>query len=381
MASARCRTLRRRRSRRWCRVAPRRRERASSRAPSRRALSEITISSMPSSATACSNTMAPPRRMSARAGSTPGSLRRSATVSARLRSVTTRRISLSVSTKLLKVRGAGPPRRAWAMAATVSAVPDEAMATPKPQRSTSRTMGARAERTCRRQASTAPGWRRSPLKKRRVRRMAPSLRLPAARVSPRSPTRISVLPPPMSMSTRRWSNTGTACRTPRWMSRASSTPEITSTSMPASSRTRSRNSLAFSASRTALGGHGVDVGVVDLGEPNQLDQRVHAAIDGVGSEHLHVARARAETDHDLLPGDHLERRTRPGRTAVDLADPGDDHVERVGADVDGREGAFAHAITLAAGRRRAPPGGPPRPRMRRTGVRAGGWCARWVPTR
>ena len=126
------------------------------------------------------------------------------------------------------------------------------MATSKPNRSTSRTIGASAERTWRRQLSTAPGWRRSPRKKRRLRRMAPSLRLPAARVSPFSPTRISVLPPPMSISTRRWSNTGTAWSTPRWMRRASSTPEMTSTSTPASSRARSRNSWAFSASRTAL---------------------------------------------------------------------------------------------------------------------------------
>ncbi len=36
------------------------------------------------------------------------------------------------------------------------------------------------------------------------------------------------------------------------MRRASSTPEMTSTSTPASSRARSMNSSAFSASRTAL---------------------------------------------------------------------------------------------------------------------------------
>ena len=41
--------------------------------------------------------------------------------------------------------------------------------------------------------------------------------------------------PPMSTSTRRRSKTGTACSTPRWIRRASSTPEMTSTSTPASS--------------------------------------------------------------------------------------------------------------------------------------------------
>ena len=61
-----------------------------------------------------------------------------------------------------------------------------------------------------------------------------------------------MLPPPMSMRRRRRSNTGTACSTPRWMRRASSTPETTSTSTPASSRARRTNSSRFSASRTAL---------------------------------------------------------------------------------------------------------------------------------
>ena len=62
----------------------------------------------------------------------------------------------------------------------------------------------------------------------------------------------SVLPPPMSTTSTCWSKTGTAWRTPRWISRASSTPEITSTPMLALTRAASRKSSRFSASRTAL---------------------------------------------------------------------------------------------------------------------------------
>ena len=62
----------------------------------------------------------------------------------------------------------------------------------------------------------------------------------------------SVLPPPMSHSSSRRSKTGSDCRMPRWMRRASSMPETTSISTPASSRARRTNSSLFSASRTAL---------------------------------------------------------------------------------------------------------------------------------
>src|SRR5437764_846652 len=82
--------------------------------------------------------------------------------------------------------------------------------------------------------------------------MAPTLRLRAASMSPPRPTMNSVLPPPMSTTSTCWSNTGTAWSTPRWMSRASSTPEITSTPTLALTRAASRNSSRFSASRTAL---------------------------------------------------------------------------------------------------------------------------------
>ena len=133
-----------------------------------------------------------------------------------------------------------------------SIVPDDPTATSNPSRRTRRVIGARTLRTCRAQASTAPGCSTSERKNRSVRRMAPSLSDPTASTWRRSPTNTSVEPPPMSISTRRLSNTGTACSTPRWMRRASSAPVMTSTSTPASSRARARNSPAFAASRTAL---------------------------------------------------------------------------------------------------------------------------------
>ena len=104
-------------------------------------------------------------------------------------------------------------------------VPDEPTATSTSRRRTS--LGERRQRLPDVAAGTRRrrrGARRSPSKNRRVRRMAPSFSDRAASTSPRSPTSSSVLPPPMSHSSRRRSNTGTACSTPRWMSRASSTP-------------------------------------------------------------------------------------------------------------------------------------------------------------
>ncbi len=55
----------------------------------------------------------------------------------------------------------------------------------------------------------------------------------------------------MSTMMRRRSKTGTAWRTPRWMRRASSTPEMTSISTPPAPRAASRNSSALVASRVA----------------------------------------------------------------------------------------------------------------------------------
>ena len=56
----------------------------------------------------------------------------------------------------------------------------------------------------------------------------------------------------MSITIERVSMSGIACMTPKWMSRASSTPEMTSTTMDASLSARSIKTSAFLASRTAL---------------------------------------------------------------------------------------------------------------------------------
>ena len=160
---------------------------------------------------------------------------------------------------------------------------------------------------------------------------------------PRWPTSSSVLPPPMSHSRRRWSNTGTAWSTPRWMRRASSTPEMTFTLTRASSQARSISTSRFSASRTAEVATAVIGRVVDLGDLAEPVEGRDGAVDGVGAELPHVAGARAEPHHLLLALEDLE--AGPG---VAGGHPGDHAVERVGADVDGGEGLACD------GRRRGP---------------------------
>ena len=84
-----------------------------------------------------------------------------------------------------------------------------------------------------------------------VSRTAPSPTLHMAfGVSP-SAEATSVEPPPMSMQSERALG-GFPQSTPRVMRRASSTPEMTSSRSPASSRARRTISSRFFASRTAL---------------------------------------------------------------------------------------------------------------------------------
>ena len=168
-----------------------------------------------------------------------------------------------------------------------------------------------------------------PGKNRSVRRTAPSLKLRAASVSPRSPTSTSVEPPPMSTRMSRWSKTGTACSTPRWMSLASSSPEITSMSTFASRRARVRNTSALSRLAHRAGGDGADRCAVRCGDALHAAQRRDAAVHGVGRELLHVAAAVAEADRLLLASDDLE--------AV-VEQSGDDEMEAVGADVERGQG-------------------------------------------
>ena len=62
----------------------------------------------------------------------------------------------------------------------------------------------------------------------------------------------SVEPPPTSTRSARLSERPSLRTTASWMRRASSTPSITSSSMPASRRARSTRVAPFAASRTAL---------------------------------------------------------------------------------------------------------------------------------
>ena len=116
----------------------------------------------------------------------------------------------------------------------------------------SRRNGAMKDWMWRRQAFTAPGLTTPPGKNRSVRRMWPSFRLRARAGSVPAPAITSVDPPPMSIT--RWGRPamGTALMAPRWIRRASSTPDTTSTATPASVRARRRKSAALAASRTAL---------------------------------------------------------------------------------------------------------------------------------
>ena len=79
------------------------------------------------------------------------------------------------------------------------------------------------------------------------------------------------------------------------------------------------------------GGHGTQLGVEAVGDPLHPRQAGQATIEGLGGEHLHVPATGAEA-HDLtFAGQRLET------VATDWA--GDDEVDAVRPDVDGRQGA------------------------------------------
>ena len=171
------------------------------------------------------------------------------------------------------------------------------------------------------------------------------------------PMSSSVLPPPMSHSSNRRSYTGSDWRMPRWMRRASSMPETTSISTPASSRARRTNSSLFSRLPHRAGGHRPHRRARDVGHPLQAAQGVDAPLDGGRRQDLHVTAARAKAHDVLLAGDDLE--------AGVADDAGHHEVERVGADVDGGQGgrrrghgssdpARRHAVDDALAERRDP---------------------------
>ena len=84
--------------------------------------------------------------------------------------------------------------------------------------------------------------------------------------------------------------------------------------------------VARFARRAGGGGENL-VDAVRFGEPLELRERLQRRVHRFGRQCLAVETAGPESDHHLLAIDDLEREIR--------ADPDDDHVDRVGPDVDG----------------------------------------------
>ena len=106
--------------------------------------------------------------------------------------------------------------------------------------------------------------------------------------------------------------------------------------MPVCRSTSAMKSPPLSASRVALVARGDDlVDLVRLGEAPELGQRLERGGHRGRRQAAAVEAAGAEPDHVLFAVDDLERQIRP--------DLHHDHVDRVGADVDGGD---AHAGRL-----------------------------------
>jgi hypothetical protein len=85
--------------------------------------------------------------------------------------------------------------------------------------------------------------------------------------------------------------------------------------------------LAVRCLAYGAGCDGDDARVVAVGDLAEAPERLDAAIDRGGIHLGHVARPVPEPDRLLLPGQHVE--------AAVVPEPGDDEMDRVGADVDG----------------------------------------------
>ena len=277
--------------------------------------------------------------MSARPASSPGSSARASGVGAAMSSATRSSSCAAVRVRLLTDRGRVPVARIAAISASVAMVPDEPDRHLHVQpRGPPDANGAIVERTWRRQASTAPGCVCRPSKKRRVRRIAPSFSERDASTSPRRPTSSSVLPPPMSQSRRRRSYTGTAWSTPRWMRRASSTPEITLTWTRASSHARSISTSRFSASRTA----DVATAVIGASWTSATCRNRSSASTARSMASAVSSRMSPALDPSRTISFSRSRISKRG-PASPVGHPGDHAVQRVRADVDGGERLGASA--------------------------------------
>ena len=144
------------------------------------------------------------------------------------------------------------------------------------------------------------------------------------------PRVISTLPPPMSTTTATSPGTPTPYTAARWMSRASSVPEMTRGADAGLLRDRLQELAAVLGFADRARRDGDDlVDAVRLGQPPELRQHLERGVHRFGRERPAVEAAGAQADHLLLAVDDLERQVGP--------DAHDDHVERVGADVDGGE--------------------------------------------
>ena len=134
----------------------------------------------------------------------------------------------------------------------------------------------------------------------------------------------------MSMTTALPRLTSTPYTAARCTSRASSVPEMTRGRMPVASVMLARNSAPFSASRVALvAAARIWSTLCESARRLNFDSACSAASMAVVGELAAVEPAGAQADHFLLAVDDLEGQVR--------ADLHDDHVDRVGADVDGRK--------------------------------------------
>ena len=111
----------------------------------------------------------------------------------------------------------------------------------------------RSPRRCTRAGAAAPSASADrAARNSSVSRTAPSGRLAISWICPPTENVSSQLPPPRSISSTRRAASRVPAITPRWISRPSSSPVMTSIFQPVAERTQSPKALAFRASRMAL---------------------------------------------------------------------------------------------------------------------------------
>ena len=109
--------------------------------------------------------------------------------------------------------------------------------------------------------------------------------------------------------------------------------------MPVCCVTAWRNSPPFSASRVALVATAmISSTLMRFGQPPEFRQHLERGVHRLGRERAAVQPAGAQPDHFLFAVDDFE-----GQIGADLHD---DHVDRVGADVDGGDAHTLGSLTI-----------------------------------